>query len=82
MQTLDLHSVVNANQTMPAGTKVLALFANTVLFAGIVKDSRVKYGGAFQYTITTLEFIKTPWNSTREIGETVLVNSDEIIAIY
>jgi hypothetical protein len=45
--------------------------------AGIVRESRVKYGGSVQYTVDLIEPIKLRWRD--ELTTTVLVDGDDIV---
>jgi hypothetical protein len=48
-----------------------------VTVAGIVMDSRVKYGGKVQYTVVLSKPVQFPWRS--EPSTTVLIDHDEIL---
>lgn len=58
------------------GQKIKANYCG-VKVAGVVVDSRVKYGGKVQYTVELDEPVFLPWRS--EPKSVVLVDHDELL---
>ena len=67
------------------GSTVKAMYLSEYPVTGIVTESRVKYGGAVQYTIALTEPLQLPWRGVM-VGDgprnVVMVNENQITADF
>ena len=61
------------------GKRVQASYLGTEPRAGIVVDSRVRYGGKVSYTVILDQAVTFPWR--QEPTTLVIVDGDEIVEI-